>query len=204
MNKFSEAQNMFSDDPVVKQKINHLNKLIADQSKANSLDSNYNQLITQADQLRDNDDFDNAIKTYNQAIKLKPLESYPKSQIELINNKIANLSKEKIQSQYADIIKNADLLFNDQSYEEALKKYDEANEISPNEPYPIDKIRAIKKLLIEKESKDNQYQRFINQADNEFESGNWKIALTDYKSAVNIYDREHPKDRIEEINKKLE
>ena len=204
MNKFSEAQNMFSDDAAVKQKINHLNKLIADQSKANSLDSNYNQLITQADQLRDNDDFDNAIKTYNQAIKLKPLESYSKSQIELINNKIANLSKEKIQSQYADIIKNADLLFNDQSYEEALKKYDEANEISPNEPYPIDKIRAIKKLLIEKESKDNQYQRFINQADNEFESGNWKIALTDYKSAVNIYDREHPKDRIEEINKKLE
>ena len=204
MNKFSEAKNIFSDDAVLKQKINHLNKLIADQSKANSLDSNYNQLISQADQLRDNDDFDNAIKTYNQAIKLKPLEPYPKSQIELINNKIANLSKEKIQSQYADIIKNADLLFNDQSYDEALKKYDEANEISPNEPYPIDKIRAIKKLLIEKESKDNQYQRFINQADNEFESGNWKIALTDYMSAVNIYDREHPKGRIEEINRKLE
>ena len=68
--------------------------------------------------------------------------------------------------------------------------------------FSFDKLAIL--LLIEKESKDNQYQRFINQADNEFESGNWKIALTDYKSAVNIYDREHPKDRIEEINKKLE
>ena len=64
--------------------------------------------------------------------------------------------EDKIRSEYEEIIKNADLLFNDKSYNDALQKYDEANEILPNEPYPIDKIREIKKLLIKKN------QRIIN------------------------------------------
>ena len=165
--------------------------------------SGYNQLINQADQYRDNDNFNDAKKVYNQAIKLKPLESYPKTQIEFINNKIDNISRDKIRSEYEEIIKKADLLFKDKSYKEALKKYDEANEISPNEPYPIDKIREIKKLLIKIESKDNEYQRLINQADNEFESANWDDALKNYQLAINIYNKEHPQKRIEEINLRL-
>ena len=203
MDKYISAKNLFPDDVTVKQKIKHLNNLIEEQTKSNSIDANYNQLITQADQYRDNDNFNDAKKVYNQAIKLKPLESYPKTQIEFINNKIDNISRDKIRSEYEEIVKNADLLFKDKSYKEALKKYDEANEISPNESYPIDKIREIKKLLIKIESKDNEYQRLINQADNEFESANWDDALKNYQLAINIYNKEHPQKRIEEINLRL-
>ena len=203
MDKYISAQQLNPEDVTVKQKINHLNNLIDEQNKSNTIDANYNQLISQADQYRDNDNFNDAIKVYNQAIKLKPLESYPKTQIEFVNDKIKNLSKDKIRSEYEELIKNADILFNDKSYNDALQKYDEANEILPNEPYPIDKIREIKKLLIEKESKDNQYQRYINQADNEFESGKWEKALNNYQLAINIYNKEHPINRIEEIKKRL-
>jgi hypothetical protein len=83
------------------------------------------------------------------------------------------------------------------------KKYDEANEISPNESYPIQKIREIKRLIIEKESKDNEYQTLINQADKEFSSESYEDALNHYISAKNIYNKEHPNQRIEEINLKL-
>ena len=203
LSKYQEAQNLFPNDNMVKQKLSHLNNLIAEKSKSNSIDSNYNLLISKADEFRDNEKFEEAISFYNSAIKIKPLESYPKNQIESINSKVLDISNNKIQSQYNELITKADELLRDLSYDEALKKYDEANEISPNESYPIDKIREIKKLLIEKESKDNEYLRKINQADNEFESANWEDALVHYTAAKNIYEREHPINRIEEINLKL-
>ena len=93
MDKYISAQKLNPEDVTVKQKINHLNNFIEEQTKSNSIDANYNQLISQADQYRDNDNFNDAIKVYNQAIKLKPLESYPKTQIEFINNKIDNISR---------------------------------------------------------------------------------------------------------------
>ena len=136
LTKYQQAQNLFPNDKTVKQKLNHLNNLIIEKSKSNSIDSNYNLLISKADESRDYEKFEEAISFYNSAIKIKPLESYPKNQIELIKNKVSDISKNKIQSQYNEIITKADELLSDLSYNEALKKYDEANEILPNESYP--------------------------------------------------------------------
>ena len=202
-NKYQDAQNLFPNNKMVKQKLNYLNNLINEKSKSNSIDSNYNELISKADEFRNNEKYEEAISFYNSAIKIKPLESYPKNQIKSINSKVLDISNNQIQSQYNEVIKKADEFLKDLSYDEALKKYNEANKISPKETYPLDKIREIKKLLIQKESKDNEYLSKINQADNEFESANWEDALVHYKAAKNIYEREHPTKRIEEINSKL-
>ena len=70
-------------------------------------------------------------------------------QIDLINLNISEQTNSNIQSQYQNLIKSADELLLDSSYDQAIQKYDEANEISPNESYPIQKIREIKRLIIE-------------------------------------------------------
>ena len=203
LSKYKEAQNLFPENKMLKQKLSHLNNLVLEKSKSNAIDSNYTQLVSKADDLIENEKYDEAISFYNNAIKIKPNESYPKNQIESIKSKLLDISNNDIQSQYKELITKADKLLKDLSYNDALKKYDEANEISPNETYPIDKIREIKKLLTQKESRDNKYQSKINQADNEFESANWEDALIHYKAAKNIYERDHPIKRIEEINLKL-
>ena len=100
ISKYQEAQNLFPNNNMVKQKLSHLNNLIAEKSKSNSIDSNYNHLISKADEFRDNEKFEEAISFYNRAIKIKPLESYPKNQIESINSKVLDISNNKIQSQY--------------------------------------------------------------------------------------------------------
>ena len=102
-------------------KLSHLNNLIAEKSKSNSIDSNYNQLISKADEFRDNEKFEEAISFYNSAIKIKPLESYPKNQIQSINSKVLDVSNNKIQSQYNELVTKADELLRDLSYDEALK-----------------------------------------------------------------------------------
>ena len=201
--KYFEAKELFPNNSTVDQKLKHLNYLIDEKLKLNQSDSSFTELITQADNLRDNEKWEEAIDKYRMAAKIKPLETYPKQQIDLINLKITEQTNSNTQSQYQDLIKSADELLLDSSYDQAIQKYDEANEISPNESYPIQKIREIKRLIIDKESKDNEYQTLINQADKEFSSESYEDALNHYMSAKNIYDKEYPNQRIEEINLKL-
>ena len=201
--KYLEAKELFPNNSTVDQKLKHLNYLIDQKLKSNQSDSSFKELITQADNLRDNEKWEEAKDKYRMASKIKTLDTYPKQQIDLINLNISEQANSNIQSQYQNLIKSADELLLDSSYNQAIQKYDEANEISPNEPYPIQKIREIKRLIIEKESKDNEYQTLINQADKEFNSENYEDALNHYISAKNIYNKEHPNQRIEEINLKL-
>ena len=201
--KYLEAKELFPNNSTVDQKLKHLNYLIDQKLKSNQSDSSFKELITQADNYRDNEKWEEAIDKYRMAAKIKTLDTYPKQQIDLINLNISEQTNSNILSQYQNLIKSADELLLDSSYDQAIQKYDEANEISPNEPYPIQKIREIKRLIIEKESKDNEYQTLINQADKEFNSENYEDALNHYTSAKNIYNKEHPNQRIEEINLKL-
>ena len=201
--KYLEAKELFPNNSTVDQKLKHLNYLIEQKLKSNQADSSYKELITQADKLRDDEKWEESINKYRMASKIKTLDTYPKQQIDLINIKILEKSNSNIQSQYDELIKSADKLFLDSSYDQAMKKYDDANEISPNESYPTQKIREIKRLIIEKESKDNEYQTLITQADKEFDSESYQDALNHYISAKNIYDNEYPNQRIEEINLKL-
>ena len=201
--KYSEAKNIFPKNASVVQKIKHLNYLILEKSKLNKLDSSYNLAISKADQLRDAKDWELAKGKYTEALAIKSLESYPKTQIEYINNKISEFSQSVTKSEYDDLILQADKLFSELSYSEALIMYNKANKILPEEQYPLSKTREIKRLINDKESKDNEYTSLINQADNEYESNNWKKALTHFKLAKAIYDKEYPNKRIEEITSKL-
>ena len=201
--KYSEARDIFPDNPSVIQKIKHLNYLISEKSKLNKLDSSYNLLISKADKLRDTQDWELAKEKYSEAMYIKSLESYPKTQIEFINNKISELSKSATKSEYDDLILQADKLFSELSYGDALIIYNKANKILPEEQYPLSQTREINRLINDKESKDNEYTSLINQADNEYESNNWEKALTHFKLAKAIYDKQYPNKRIEEITSKL-
>ena len=59
----------------------------------NQLDSSFKELITQADNLRDNEKWEEAINKYGMAAKIKTLDTYPKQQIDLINLKITQISR---------------------------------------------------------------------------------------------------------------
>ena len=166
-------------------------------------DSVYNALITSADGLFTAKDWSNAEKKYHDALEIKPLEDYPKNQLELIANSLKDEAQQSIKSQYDELIKKGDDNLSQKSYKEALDYFDQANEILPNESYPLDKIREIKRILSDEEEKENNYKMLINQGDNQFESENWDKALVFYESAKAIFDRDYPNNQITKINTKL-
>ena len=201
--KYLEAKTLFPDRSIVDQKLQHLNTLYEMYLSKQKKDSVYNELITAADGLFTSKDWSNAEKKYYDALEIKPLENYPKSQLELIANNLKDEAQQSIKSQYDELIKKGDDNLSQKSYKDALDYFDQANEILPNEPYPLDKIREIKRILSDEEEKENNYKMLINQADNQFESENWEKALVSYESAKAIFDRDYPNNQITKINTKL-
>ena len=151
--KYLEAKSLFSDRSIVDQKLQHLNTLYDQYLSKQRQDSLYNALISTADGLFTAKDWLNAEKKYHDALEIKPLEAYPKKQLELIANSIKDEAKQSIKSQYDELIKKGDDNLSQKSYKDALDYYDQANEILPNEPYPLDKIREINRILSMKKRK---------------------------------------------------
>ena len=201
--KYLEAKKLFPDNVIVDQKLSHLETLIKELRSKNALDSSYNAAIAAADKLRDTETWKEAKSKYYDALNLKPLESYPKTQIDFINTKIGDAEKVASRKKYDDLIVQADKELSDESYQPAIDFYEKAKQILPSEIYPNDKIRDIRRILSEIEGKENQYKIFINTADNEFESEKWEFALLNYKSALALFDREYPNKKIAEITEKL-
>ena len=201
--KYQEAKSLFPDRSVVDQKLQHLNAVYDQFMAKQKQDSSYNALIAKADILFNEKKWIEAENTYHDALEIKPIESYPQDQIKLIENNLNNEQQQTIRSQYDALIKNADDKFTEKSYQEALDFYDQANEILPNEPYPLDRIREVKRILSDAEEKENNYNVLIIQADNQYESEAWEKALITYQAAKAIFDRDYPRNRIEEINSKL-
>ena len=129
----------------------------------------------------------------------KDFKSFPIKDVKL--KKVIKFLKTSsaARKKYDDLIVQADKELEDKSYQSAIDTYEKAKQVLPSEIYPNDKIRDIRRILSEIEGKENQYKIFINTADNEFESEKWELALVNYKSALVLFDREYPTNKIAEI-----
>ncbi len=201
--KYLSAKDLFPKRVIVDQKLKHLQTLIDNEYAIKLRDSTYNALITKADQLNKEDKLKNAEQIYYEALVVKPLESYPQEQIELIKNKLEADKVSEKRNKYDELVTKGDQSLENKSYEEAIDFYNQANLQLPTEVYPLDMIREIKRIISEKDARENQFKILINQADNEYESEKWDQALIHYQEAKALFDREYPAKRIEEINNKL-
>jgi len=103
---------------------------------------------------------------------------------------------------YDDAVKKADDSFGIKDYTVARFYYYRANELKPNEAYPVKQIEAIRKLIDSQlSSGDNAaYDQAIKMADNAFSGKNYTVAKFYYYKALGIKSWEqYPKDRINEI-----
>ena len=200
---YLKAKAIFPDNETVAKKLERVEaKLVEAQSFAEK-QAKYDSFISSADTKRDAKNWEESKADYNQALTLFPDKTYPKNQIEQINLNIKEDQKQQKLAQYQEIIKVADELFADNSYNQAIIKFEEAKKILPSEAYPLDKIREIRRLISQNEDLENQYKTAITQADNQFNVKKWEAALGLYNRALDYFDRQYPKDRIALIEQEL-
>lgn len=98
-------------------------------------------------------------------------------------------------------ITEADKLFEQDKYNEAVALYNKALELKPEEIYPAQKIEEINKIL-EQQDRDNNYIAGIQRADSLFENQNYYEAKFAYIEANKIKPEElYPMDMIADIQK---
>jgi hypothetical protein len=166
-------------------------------------------------------DFVNAKAAYNKALGIKPNEKYPKDKIAEADKLAANaeaaaLAKaeaEKKDKEYQDQITAADADLSSKSFESAIKKYNAALAVKPNEQYPKDKIKEANGLITAamnaKEAaanaakKEAEYAALIKEGDAALGSKKFDDAKAKYNAALLVKDEQYPKDKIKEADKMI-
>lgn len=183
-----------------------LAQIRAERKEQQEQQEKYEELVRKGDKYLEGKEYRLAKENYQDALEIFSEKSYPKEQI----NKIENILTEQAEQQelnenYNAIIKEADRKFNEESFSGAKAGYMEALELKPSESYPQEQIEKIENILSERKANEEEYNRLIRQADQAFSSEEYQVALDKYKNALEIIPgKQHPKTRISRINNILE
>jgi len=186
-------------------KISAMDSLLAIIAKQKAIDESYANAITAADKLFNEKSLDAAKAGYQDALTIKPSETYPKTQIAAIDKQLGDLAHQKaIDDQYNTALAAADKLLADKSYAEARVAYQNVLKIKPNEQYPKDKISEIDIALAEiakQKTINDQYKSIVATADQLFTAKSFDQSRVSYTEALKLKPAEqYPKDRISEID----
>ncbi|MFP4470787.1 MAG: hypothetical protein ACLFPE_08890, partial [Bacteroidales bacterium] len=187
------ANDLNPGDEYTTEKILQLHTMIREDA---ALHSEYNRLIESANRKFDNGEYQQAQDAFQQALELKPGESYPAGKIREIRDIL-----EKDQT-YEAAVERADELYINKKYTEARQAYAEALEIKPNEDYPQSLIKRIDDQF---QQQEQDYENAVAQGDQLFDADNLEQARKSYELALEHKPGEaYPKSRISMINGMLE
>jgi tetratricopeptide (TPR) repeat protein len=122
-----------------------------------------------------------------------------------IDKIIADSEKQKgaADAQYNEAIKNADALYNQKKYEEALKQYEAASSLKPTDKYPADRIVEIDGIIKAQKNAnaanaqiEEDYKNLINAANTLRDQKKYEEAIAKYNEALTKKQEQYPKDEI--------
>ena len=193
-------------------KIVEIEKLLGDAAKNAQLEADYKAAIAKGDQAFGTKNYEIAKGGYNDALKLKPGESYPKSKLEEISKFMAADSQNKeLDAKYNAAVAAGDKGFAAKSFDLAKNAYSEALTLKSGEKYPKTQLNEIERLQNELNAKNKsaaelleKYKAAIAKADKALASKDYPGAKSTYKDASSLQPNEsYPKDKIAEIDKLL-
>jgi hypothetical protein len=198
---YQDASGMRPTEQYPKDKIAACDENIA----KSGLDKNYNALIAAADQMFKSSAWAGAKAKYQEALALKSAEQYPKDQIAICDQKIAEA--EGLDVNYSRAIAKGDSAFKVEDYETAKSRYEYALTLKPGQAYPKAQIDEINKRLAAinaGNAKDAKYRTTIATADSLFNAKDYAGAKAKYQDASTQKPSEaYPKDRFGECQRLL-
>ncbi|MGB1103747.1 MAG: hypothetical protein ACPG21_08970 [Crocinitomicaceae bacterium] len=176
----------------------------AAEADAKKLEDQYQALITDGDRAFNASNWTESLAKFEEASRLKPDESYPKTKIALIKTKLdADAEAKATRDRYDRIIAEADEAFNDQNYQGAINKYREALTVIPDERYPKDRILTAEDMMKRQTENEEEaaYQKILKIAQEKFDGKDYEKALDLYLRAKTMKPSDPmPQQRIDEIN----
>lgn len=199
--KLIEA-NAIKVDPIITQKLKEIEEKIKAKESMVQLEKDYQDLITQAQSKETSKEYDGAIAKYKEASLKKPAEQMPREKIiELTELKKNNLLAAENEIKYNAALKRGDDFMAQQKYLEAIKEFNTANGLKPEEKEPVDKAAEAERLEKTKSSdQDQAFEKMLNAAQTKLDEKDFAKAreLADRAAKVRVND-ERPKELLNKI-----
>ena len=197
--EFEKASKILPDDKFAKDRINAIIKIMVDE-QANA--ENYKRSIEAADKFYNTKTFQNALTEYQKATSYKPDEKYPKDRITELT---AIIKEQKAKDEaYKKSIAAADLLFQNSSYPESKKEYQNSLTIKPDESYPKSRIKQIDEIIAGKLRADTEYDRLVSVGDSLYIEKKFIGAKANYQQALKVKPSEsYPKEMISKTDNQM-
>jgi tetratricopeptide (TPR) repeat protein len=200
--KYNEARNLYTNagtlkpsEQLPKDKIVEIDNLL---SALKLKEENYTKAITTASEQYAAKNLSASIKSYEEALGIKPAEKYPQERITAIKAEI-----KAIDDKYSEAVTLGDSKLASKNLMEAMNAYQNALEIKPSEEYPKTKLAEINTALAaQKEEMEKMYASYIADGDRLAVAKDYNGARSAFTKATGIKPSEtYPKQRITEINK---
>ena len=203
---YMEALGFKPTETYPKVKLAAIDKILADQAADKVLTEKYNILISKADNFLVEKKYTDAKTMYNEALKLKPNEQYPKDKITEIDAILAKLMGEKqLEESYKAAVAKGDKAFEAKDYQASKDAFTEAKGLKPMEEYPKYKLEQLEKLMADEQAAkvlEERYKAAIAKGDVGLSSKDYVNAKAAYNEALGIKPNEkYPVDKIAEIDR---
>jgi tetratricopeptide (TPR) repeat protein len=161
---------------------------LAEIAASESKETEFNNWVTKAEKAFADNNFDEALNSFTEALKLKPSDTPVKKRIEDIQSLKNNELAEK---EYAGLITQADQNFNNNQFDEAITAYNKALQLKKSETYPKAQLKKI-----------DSYQSLVTKAEKSFQSKDYSASLISLNSILELKSNDgYAKAKIAEIEK---
>lgn len=144
----------------------------------------YQQKLDEANRVYQLQKFEQALKLFTEANQILPEGVEAQQKIDEINDIFSYQSK--LQEQYQKAITKGDADFAKGDFDEAMKAYQKAIDLNPDETYPKTRIREIKALYADESSRQQRYKSLIDEGDNYLKSGETEKAYQSFLAALQL------------------
>jgi epidermal growth factor receptor substrate 15 len=190
-------------DAEIDQKLATINEKLAAQQANAATEAAYNKSMQEAQTAESAKNLDLAIAKYKEASAMKPNEALPKTKITDLELQKKQLSGQAdVDAKYKAAMVKANAAYDGQKYIEAIKLYNEALLLKPNEEEPVRKAAEAERLEKAKFSEaDEQYLKILNAGQRAIDEKNWAKAKDMYNRAIKFKpEDEVPKLKLTEID----
>ncbi|NND93594.1 MAG: hypothetical protein HKN45_01945 [Flavobacteriales bacterium] len=189
---------------------------LADDAKRIADEEEVARLISEGDGNLSANDFDAAIKNYEDAIDIIPGHKEASEKLAVaMERKNQYESEAELNEKYERLITEADGLFDSESYKESIVKYTAASQLKPDEDYPVNKIKEAEDLMarIEAEAKESaelaakqaEFDALVKEGDLGSDAQRYDDAIDKYEAALDIFsDDSDVQRKLEEVRKAKE
>jgi len=188
---YNNAAQLFPND-------NYVNKQITDINNKLAAETNFTQLITNADKEFEAKKYEGAKSLYQEALTIRKEDKHAAARVVEIDGILVALG---VDQRYNSVIAEADKLFNEKNYESARGKYTEASTVKPKENYPKTRVAEINTLLQQIAKTEQDYQKAIAKGDGLMQQKQYDQAIATFTEAGKLKpDEKYPPEMIAKAN----